>query len=92
MAASVPVIAAASGGPASIIQQGVSGILVRDGDPQRMAEEALALLADPARAAKVGAAGRNQMLNKFTTRHVCEQLIKEYRALISSVTSSDDDD
>ncbi|HNX35800.1 MAG TPA: glycosyltransferase family 4 protein [Kiritimatiellia bacterium] len=92
MAASVPVIAAASGGPASIIQQGASGILVRDGDPQRMAEEALALLADPARAAKVGAAGRNQILNKFTTRHVCEQLIKEYRGLISSVTSSDDDD
>ena len=92
MSASVPVIAAEAGGPAAIIQQGVSGILVRDGDPRRMAEEALALLSDPARAAALGAAGRNRVLSQFTTRRVCEQLAKEYRALLAETTAPKDNE
>lgn len=83
MAAALPVIAADTGGPAEIIQPGVSGILVRDGDPQQMAREALALLSDPARAARLGAAGRDRVLKQFTTRRVCESLEKEYRALLA---------
>jgi glycosyltransferase involved in cell wall biosynthesis len=83
MASAVPVIAAESGGPAAIIEPGVSGVLVRDGDPRRMAEEALALLADPARAAALAAAGRARVLAHFTAGKVCEQLAKEYRALIA---------
>lgn len=92
MAASIPVIAAESGGPAAIIQQGVSGILVRDGDPRRMAQEALALLSDPARAAALGAAGHARVLSQFTTRRVCEQLAKEYRALLAETTALTKDD
>jgi glycosyltransferase involved in cell wall biosynthesis len=86
MAAQVPVIAAESGGPFTIIEQRVSGILVRDGDPQRMAEEALALLADPARAARLAEAGRKRVLDHFTTRHVCKKLVKEYRSLLASIS------
>ncbi len=84
MASRVPVVAAESGGPAEIIEQRVSGILVRDGDPQRMAEEALALLADPARAAHLAEAGRVRVLGQFTTRRVCEQLAKEYQVILAS--------
>lgn len=94
MAMSMPVIAATSAGPATIIEPNVSGLLVRDGDPQRMADEALALLAAPERAAAIGAAGRARVLKHFTTRRVAEQLIKEYRALLSSLetaAASDDD-
>ncbi len=83
MASQVPVIAARSGGPSSIIQDKVSGILVPNGDPQRMAEEALALLADPARAAKIAEAGRRQVLEQFTTRTVCEKLVREYRTVLA---------
>ncbi len=92
MAAAIPVIAADSAGPASIIKKGVSGILVPDGDPQKMAAEALALLSDPARASQFGAAGRNLILDHYTTRHVCEQLVKEYVALLAETTLSHDDD
>lgn len=92
MATSVPVIAADSGGPASIIEQGISGILVRDGDPQRMAEEALALLAAPSRAAGIGEAGRQRVLKHFTANAVCAQLAKEYRALLNAISYSPDDD
>jgi glycosyltransferase involved in cell wall biosynthesis len=94
LVANVPVIAAASGGPATIIKNGVSGILVRGGDPQFMAEEALALLANPERAAKLAAAGHNRVLEQFTTHHVCEQLVSEYRAALAAtkVRSDGDDD
>lgn len=87
MAASVPVIAADSAGPASIIKPNVSGILVRDGDPLRMVAEALALLDDPARAATLAAAGHARVLSRFTVDHVCKQLAKEYHALIAATTT-----
>lgn len=92
MAASVPVIAAKDGGPADIIQNNVSGILVQDGDPQRMADEALALLGNPSRARQLGAAGRDRVISQFTTSRVCEQLVKEYRALLCETTIAQDDD
>ena len=94
MAASVPVIAASSGGPATIIEANVSGILVRDGDPQRMAEEALALLADPARVAALTTAGRDRVFKEFNVTRVCERLAKEYRAVIADAEFKDsrDDD
>ena len=92
MAAGVPVIASESGGPATLIEQHVSGILIRDGLPQHMAEETLSLLADPARAATLADAGRRRVREQFTTERVCEQLSKEYRALLTSLTVHDDDE
>ena len=85
MAASVPVIAAASGGPASIIQSGVSGILVRGGAPHDLAQEALALLAAPARAAAFKAAGRDRVRQEFSVGNSCARLIKEYRVLLANL-------
>ncbi|MEI7900458.1 MAG: glycosyltransferase family 4 protein [bacterium] len=90
MASHVPVIAAESGGPAYTIEQRVSGILVRDGDPQKMAEEALALLADPARAARLAEGGRKRVLSQFNIRRVCEQLVYEYKSLLASLSVHDD--
>ena len=92
MVSRVPVIAASSGGPATIIKNGVSGILVPGGAPDLMAQEALALLADPARAAKIAEAGRSRVLEQFTTRHVCEQLGREYQAALAANKPHDDSD
>ena len=84
MAAKVPVIAADSAGPATIISQRVSGILVNDGDPKLFAQEALALLADPAGAARMAEEGLRTVLSQYTTRRVCEQLVKEYHSTLAS--------
>ncbi len=92
MAAKVPVIAADSGGPVNTIEQRVSGILVRDGDAQHMAAEALALLSDPLRAAQLAEGGYKRVLSQFTTRHVCQQLAKEYGALLASICNPDQTD
>lgn len=89
MATHIPVIATTSGGPAAIIKNGVSGILVPDGNAPRMAEEALALLADPARASQIADSGRRRVLEQYTTRHVCEQLVGEYRATLTAETTSE---
>ena len=92
MAASVPVIASETSGAASFIQQGVSGVLVREDDPQRMAEEALALLRAPSHSAAVGAAGRERVLKMSTTRQVCQQIAKEYRDIMAEASVRHDTD
>jgi glycosyltransferase involved in cell wall biosynthesis len=84
MASNVPVIAADSAGPAHIIEQHVSGILVHNGDPQQMAEETLGLLADPATAARLTAQARQSVEANYSVQRVCEQLIKEYKTVIQS--------
>lgn len=95
MAARVPVVAAESAGPATTIQQRQSGILVRGGDPFLMAEEVLALLADPAFAKQLADEGLRTVRSKFTIRRVCEQLAKEYTTVQANHRadqSSDRDD
>jgi len=92
LAAHVPVVAANSGGPSMIIKHNVSGLLVKDGAPQGLADAALALLADPARAAALADAGRRRVLEQFTTRHVCEKLVREYRAALTAETPAREHD
>ena len=89
MAARVPVVAAESAGPATIIKQGVSGILVRKGDPQRLAEEVLSVLANPALATRLAEEGLRTVLSQFTVRRVCEQLVKEYQSTLVARRADD---
>lgn len=53
-----PVIAAAADGPREVIAQDRTGLLVPIGDPPALADAIAGLLADPARAAALAAAGR----------------------------------
>ena len=53
-----PVIASHQGGPATLVQDGVSGLLVDMTSVPALARAIAALIADPARAAAMGAAGR----------------------------------
>lgn len=92
MAAGVPVLAAESGGPARIIKNGVSGILVRDGDHWAMAEAAVALLRDPAAAARLAAGGKKRVAEKFSSERVCDQLAAVYKNLLFAVAYHPDED
>lgn len=85
MAARVPVVAAESGGPATILEQGRTGVLVRDGDPALMADAAAALLGDGARRDRLVTAAHRSVLEKYTTHRVCEQIRKEYEAVLSDI-------
>lgn len=53
-----PVVASAVQGPTELIRDGRTGLLVPKEAPEALARAVMALLADPARAAAMGAAGR----------------------------------
>lgn len=58
MAIGLPTIASAVGGLLEVIQPERNGVLVPVGDPQALARAISGLMADPARAARLGAAAR----------------------------------
>jgi glycosyltransferase involved in cell wall biosynthesis len=58
MSQGTPVVACRDEGPADFIEDGVSGLLVADGDLTGLAGALRSLLADPGRAAAIGEAGR----------------------------------
>ena len=66
MACATPVIASDIGGIALAVRDGVDGLLVPPGDPIALRRAIAGLLADPARIAKLGAAGRDRTERLFT--------------------------
>ena len=66
MAAGKPVVATNGGGIPEIVQDGVTGWLVPMGESAPMAEAIVRVLSDPERAAQMGAAGRQRVLEHFT--------------------------
>jgi glycosyltransferase involved in cell wall biosynthesis len=66
LAAGRPVIASATGGVGDWLQEGVSGLLVKPGDPGALARALNELLADPARQSAMGQAGRAIVARRFS--------------------------
>jgi glycosyltransferase involved in cell wall biosynthesis len=80
-----PVIATAHGGALETVAEGETGWLVPPGDPAALAaalERALALDADAR--ARMGAAGRARVLDRFTTEAMCAATLAVYRELLVS--------
>jgi trehalose synthase len=71
-----PVVAGKVGGIQDQIEDGVSGVLVDDpADLQAVAEAVDAFVADPDRAARVGRAARQRVLEQFLgTRHLTQYM------------------
>ncbi len=74
-----PIIAASSQGPAALIQDGIDGLLVPVDDAGALAEAARALLDDPARRARLAAAGRVRVAAEFGEA----QVVAQWRALLA---------
>lgn len=74
-AAGLPVIATRSGGPAEIIEDGVTGLLVPVGDVCELAAAIRTLADDPARALAMGAAGRARVERYFSMPAFHERLV-----------------
>jgi glycosyltransferase involved in cell wall biosynthesis len=65
MAAGLPVVATAAGGVGEAVLHGATGLIVPPGAPLALAEAILALARDPARRARLGAAGRARFRARF---------------------------
>jgi glycosyltransferase involved in cell wall biosynthesis len=82
MAAGVPVVAADAGGPAEVIEDGVTGLLYPPGNVAALAEALQTLAADEALRARLAEAGRQRVAN-FAPETVARQVMALYRGLLS---------
>ena len=81
-AAGVPVVATDVGGTREVVDDGITGTIVKPGDIESLANAMLALLNNPARAAAMGAAGKEKVLREFTAKAIAERTEAVYRRLL----------
>jgi glycosyltransferase involved in cell wall biosynthesis len=82
MAAGVPVIAAAAGGPTELITDGVDGILTTPGDAAELASGLRRLADDPELRTKLVVAARRRS-REFTPERTAARLLDVYRQVVS---------
>jgi len=81
LAAGVPVIAAAAGGPLEILTHGVDGLLVAPGDAAALAEALKTLAADPGLRRRLVTAGQ-ETIHRFSPDAAREQLLRVYHEVL----------
>ena len=77
MAMGLPVVATRVGGIPEVVEDGMTGCLVPPGDEAALAAALGRLVADPALAARLGAAGRARVQAQFTV----EQMVRRVEHL-----------
>jgi glycosyltransferase involved in cell wall biosynthesis len=83
-AAGKPVVSTAVGGIPEVMVDGKTGILVPAGDEIALANAFSGLQADPALAARLGEAGRAELLNKYSLDKTYEEYRRRYLDLIDA--------
>ena len=81
MACGRPVVASSAGGTAEAVVDGETGYLVDPGDSVALGEAILRMLADPQRAAEMGAAGRARAVQTFSIGRAVDELESLYATL-----------
>jgi glycosyltransferase involved in cell wall biosynthesis len=76
-----PIVATAAEGPAALIRPGETGLLVPKEDPAALAAAIRGLLAEPARAAALAAAGRVE----FAAHHAEAPVLARWRAFLTAL-------
>lgn len=79
MACGVPVVSTNVGGPSETIVDGETGFLVPPRDPAALAERVMRLLADERLRKRMGACGRQRVLDHFTLTENIARLEEVYR-------------
>lgn len=73
-----PVVATVFGGSREVVLDGVTGAIENPFEIERYAERIAELLADPARARAMGAAGRRRVFERFTIERLTDEFLEEY--------------
>jgi glycogen synthase len=79
MACGTPVVASRVGGIPEVVVDGETGLLVEPGDPVALADALRRVLDDPARAARMGEAGRRRVEAHFSWDRIAERTLEVYR-------------
>ena len=83
MAAGVPAVAAGHGAFVELVEDGVTGLLHRPGEPASLASRIRRITADPARNREMGEAARRRYEQDFSPAVGLERLVEEYRTAIA---------
>ncbi len=83
MAAGKPVVATNVGGNSELVDDGVTGYLVPVGDADGIARRVLELLGDRDLGRRMGAAGRERILSRFTAQRMVDDTVGFYTELLN---------
>lgn len=81
-AAGRPVVTTTATGAVDTVEDGVTGMLVPVGDPDRLAAALLLLLSNPSSTRLLGEAGRERVLREFHSEMIWEALASLYREML----------
>jgi glycosyltransferase involved in cell wall biosynthesis len=73
-----PVVVAGAGGPAELVEDGVTGLVVTPGSAEALAEGVLRLLGDPGLAGRCGRNAREQVRRRFSPQGMAEGVLNVY--------------
>jgi glycosyltransferase involved in cell wall biosynthesis len=83
MSCGVPLVATTGGAlPEVTGRDGETAFVVPPGDADALAAKIRTALDDPAARARIGAAGRQRVIDRWSWRHTAERTIEQYRALL----------
>ncbi len=82
MAAGLPVVASNEGGPTEIVVDGETGLLIRPGDPDRLAFAIRYLRERPDARRRMGASARERVREHFAIEKTVKQITTYYEGLI----------
>lgn len=83
MAAGLPVVASNVGGIPDLVRQGQDGFLHEAADLDGMARSIVTLLDDAALRERLGAAGRQRILDEFSLQKLGDRTLKQYEVLLA---------
>ncbi|MFG2884161.1 glycosyltransferase [Streptomyces sp. NPDC048297] len=83
MAAGVPVVAAGHGAFVELVEDGVTGLLHRPGEPDSLVSRIRRIAGEPARNREMGQAARRRYEQGFSPAVGLERLLDEYRTAIA---------
>ncbi len=86
MAMGLPVLSTWHGGIPELVQEGVSGFLVPERDPQALAERLHYLIQHPQRWPEMGRAGRSFVEGVFDLETLNDELVRQYQKLLREET------
>ena len=83
MALGKPVVVTNVGGLPEVVEDGVTGLVVPPRDPEALADAVVVLLGDPELRARMGAAGRERFLERFTVERMTDAHLELYAELLA---------
>ena len=83
-AAGLPVVASRAGGLTESVADGESGVLCEPGDERALAAAIERVLTDADLRARLGAAGRERIAQRFTVRHMADATTRLYELVAHS--------